>query len=468
MALLLWPLVAVWLYKARPVGEATLWTILGGFLLLPVDAAIKIEGVPQFDKISVSNLAALAGCFMVSRRHLRLKSLGIAGVLLFIFLFSPLITAELNRDPIVLPYWTIEGETFYDAVSAVVGQFLFVIPFFLGRQILRGAEDSERMLRVLVIAGLAYSVPMWFEIRMSPQLHTWIYGYFPTSFNQQFRDGGFRPVVFLGHGLVAAFFIMTTAVASAAFWRAQVRVFKFSPAGTTAYLCTLLALCKTLGDLIYGAVLVPLVRWTQPRLQVRLAVVLASVALLYPVFRAADIIPTDAIVTMISSISAERAGSLKTRFDNESQLLARASERPLFGWGRWGRNRVYNGETGQDTSFTDGRWVITIGSWGIFGFLAEFSLLSLPIFRAFSIIKFTESSRERIFFAALTLILGVNMIELLPNSTFTPWTWLLAGSLLGRSETLSAFGRGRDNFIDSGRTPDLKSGFQNVRTRPMP
>ena len=44
--------------------------------------------------------------------------------------------------------------------------------------------DSEEILRVLIIAGLVYSVPMLFEIRLSPQLHNWIYGYYPSQFVQ--------------------------------------------------------------------------------------------------------------------------------------------------------------------------------------------------------------------------------------------------------------------------------------------
>ena len=31
---------------------------------------------------------------------------------------------------------------------------------------------------------------------MSPQLHYWFYGYYPSDFNQYMRDGGFRPMVF--------------------------------------------------------------------------------------------------------------------------------------------------------------------------------------------------------------------------------------------------------------------------------
>ena len=43
----------------------------------------------------------------------------------------------------------------YDGLSAVVGQLLFLLPFFLGRQFLRNSADIEEILRTLVIAGTA-------------------------------------------------------------------------------------------------------------------------------------------------------------------------------------------------------------------------------------------------------------------------------------------------------------------------
>ena len=50
IALLLWPIVGLWLYQSRPIGQATLWTILGGYLLLPAGGSIKFEMIPAFDK----------------------------------------------------------------------------------------------------------------------------------------------------------------------------------------------------------------------------------------------------------------------------------------------------------------------------------------------------------------------------------------------------------------------------------
>src|SRR5215469_13166219 len=109
-----------------------------------------------------------------------------------------------------------------------------------------------------------------------------------TNFIQEVRESGYRPMAFMGHGLVACFFLMTAAVAAAALWRARVRVMTFAPAGVvTAYLGTVLLLCKSGAATVYGITLVPLVSWTSPRLQMRGAAILVSIALLYPFLRPA-------------------------------------------------------------------------------------------------------------------------------------------------------------------------------------
>ena len=71
----------------------------------------------------------------------------------------------------------------------------------------------------LVVAGLAYSVPMLIEVRLSPQINIWVYGFFQHNFDQMMRYGGFRPIVFLPHGLWVAFFALMALVAAVGLWR---------------------------------------------------------------------------------------------------------------------------------------------------------------------------------------------------------------------------------------------------------
>jgi hypothetical protein len=450
IALLIWPIVALYLYSRRPISQATLWTILGAFLLLPVGTVIKFEHIPGFDKQSIPNLAALICCSLFAGRLPKLfRGFGLAEVLILVLLIGPLITSLLNTDPIQIGDTFLPGVGPYDALSAAVAEFIFILPFFLGRQFLQRPEDNADILRMMTIAGLAYSLPMLFEVRMSPQLHTWIYGYFPSSFVQQMREGGFRPAVFLGHGLAVAFFAMTTTVAAAALWRTGTRIGRLTPGGITGYLSFVLVLCKTGSALVYAAILVPLVRWASPRLQLRFASVLVVLALCYPMLRAANLVPTTSIIETVSAINLNRAASLQTRFDQEQQLLDRAWERPWFGWGRFGRNRVYNGYMGRDSSITDGRWISTMGTFGLVGFVAEFGLIAFAVLRAAAALKFTATVWEAWYLAALALIVAINNFDLIPNSSISPWTWLLAGALLGRAEALYAAERqwiSRDNL----------------------
>jgi len=441
LALFGWPLVAMWLYSTRPVGQATILTILGGFLLLPPDAFVKIKMIPEFDKDSIPSLAAFVMCMVVTRRTIRLgNGFGKVEFFLLALFITPFVTSLMNSDPLVFRDLKIPGLGFYDAGSTIIRRFVLLIPFFLGRQLLRGPVDNEDILRMLVAGGLIYSLPMLFEVRMSPQLNYWIYGTVVRDFIQEVRAGGFRPVVFLGHGLHTAFFAMTTVVAAAALWRSQPRLFRAPTAAVVGYLGVVLALCKSAAPIVYAAFLMPLVRWATPRIQMRVALALVMIALSYPILRTADLVPTSAMLQVARQVSPDRAISLGQRFRNEQALLQHASHRFWFGWGRFGRSRVRK-ESGVSVVNPDGYWIITLGQFGFIGFLAIFGLLGLSVFRAASALKFAESKRDANYLAALTLIIAVSVVNLLPNSDIFPWTWLFVGALVGRAEALRAAAR---------------------------
>jgi len=461
LALAAWPIVAIYLYATRTIVSATLWTIMGAYLLLPVGAQIHFEGIPQFDKDTIGNLSALVGVMLVGRRALRLwNGFGIVEVLLLIFLISPFITEELNTDPIVGPNLFLPPGSTYDAISAVARQFLLMIPFFIGRRILRDSTDTKAILHVLVIAGLFYSLPILFELRMSPVLNTWIYGYFPSQFDETVRDGGYRPVVFIGHGLGLAFFVMTTVAAAAAHWQTRARVTRFSPAGITGYLGVVLLLCKSLGPLMYAGALTGLIRLTSTKFQAGVALVLVTIALTYPLLRSADLIPTNTFISAAAVVNEDRAVSLQTRFDQEQKLLDRAEQRIWFGWGRFGRNLIYD-SYGKDISIPDGEWIIVIGTFGLVGFVAEFGLLGLAVFRATAAFRFVETPDDKIYFAALTLISATNIFDLLPNAALTPWTWLVTGALLGRAESLRFAARARQISVSFGAPAKPRRAIQD-------
>ena len=83
----------------------------------------------------------------------------------------------------------------------------------------------------------------------------------------------------------------------------------------------------------------PRLEWLQLLVPVpAFAIVVAVIVMFYPMLRGAGWIPVDTVYNMALSISEERAASLKFRLDNEDALLTHANQKPLAGWGSWGRS----------------------------------------------------------------------------------------------------------------------------------
>ena len=440
IALFSWPIVTLYLFRRLAIERATLWSIVGAYLLLPKGTEVDLPMIPPLDKVAIPNLAVFFVCRVIMGKKVPLLPKEFkARILMLLYIGSPFMTALLNTDALIYGPLFIEGMKPYDALSAVIRQLIFILPFLLALQFFQSQKAMEEMLMVLVIAGVWYSFPMLLEVRLSPQLHSLIYGYFPHSFIQQMRGSGFRPVVFIGHGLWVAFFTMTALVASVALWRIKrSAVQKFSNGTVVAYLAVLLVLCKSMASLLYGFFLLFLVKFLKPKIQVRIAMAMALLALTYPVSRGLDLFPVQQMSELARAVSEERAHSFDFRIRNEEVLLNKVNQRPLFGWGNWGRNRIYDLNTGRDLSVTDGRWIIVIGQFGWAGLLAEFGLLALPIFLCAKFLRYTETRREAIVLAAVSLILGVSLLDLLPNNTMSPLTWLIAGALMARVESLKA------------------------------
>jgi len=444
IVLVSWPLVAILLYKIKSIHNASLWVIIGGFMFLPVKTEIDLPYFPALGKDSIPAISALIGCWLIKNKRISfIMELGKLKYLVILFVTIPFITAGLGSDSIIVGDRILDGLTYYDGLSAVINQLLIITPFFIGRQFFKTYEHQLLLFKTLVIGGLFYSILMLFEVRMSPQLHTWIYGYFPHNFGQQMRFGGFRPVVFMGHGLLVSFFSALILIASVALWRNKVRVRGFMPAWVSSYLLFVLLLCKSVGPFLYGMFGFFVVKILKPKVQMRIAVMLVSLAMLYPAMSILKVFPHQTMIDLAESISPERAQSLEFRFKNEGKLLDKATERIFFGWGGWGRNRIFNEESGRDTSVTDGRWILTLGQFGLFGFIAEFGLLAITVFRARKASIYLIDKNQISLLAAHALLVGVIMIDQLPNASLAPWLWLIAGTLLGRSENIISYQEGR-------------------------
>ncbi|OQK17031.1 hypothetical protein AU255_03795 [Methyloprofundus sedimenti] len=437
--LIIWPLISIRLYQTQTIQNASFWTIVGGFMTLPVRTEVDLPLIPALGKHSIPVVAAIVGCWLVKGRRIKyFANKGWLKFLVLLMIIAPFITVMLNGDRVIVGGDFIQGLTLHDGLSAVINQLLLITPFFMGKQFFRTYEDHLLIFKSLVVAGLIYSIPMLFEIRMSPQLHSWLYGYFPHEFVQQMRAGGFRPVVFMGHGLLVAFFTVVVLLSSTVLWKNNEKIRQFSATKLSYFFIILLFLCKSMASLMYGLFAVLMIKKTSYKVQLRMALILAILAVSYPMLSILNIFPHQQLSDLaVEYMGEERAQSLTYRFDNEKVLLDHGRKRFFFGWGGWGRNRVYNEETGKDETVTDGRWIITFGTAGWLGFIAEFGFLLVSVLQANKAAKIIKlSTKELTLLAAHALLVSFIMIDQLPNASFAPWLWLLVGILLGRSEDI--------------------------------
>lgn len=448
LVLVAWPLVSLILFRRLPARRAVAWTLLGGYLLLPPRAEFDLPLVPDLHKFSIASICAFVFAIVVARdRVWLLPRFWPARILLAGFVLSAIPTVLTNTDPIVFQAIantapiTVEsvrlpGLRLLDVLSVLSNQIIVLMPFLLGFHYFRSHEGLRDLLSILLIGALAYSLPALIEIRLSPQLNTWIYGFFQHDFWQMMRDGGFRPIVFLPHALWLALFFVSGLVAAAAFARSAERAARPRYVIAVIYLVMIVFLCKSLASMLYALALLPVLFLASPRQQVAVAVSFAVLAVTWPMLRNLGAIPIDWILAQAEWIDPDRAQSLGFRFDNENRLLERAGEKPLFGWGGWGRNLVRDSATAEILTIPDGRWIITFGTYGWVGYISEMGLLATPIFLLARQGRGQGARAFSSFVAPVVLILAITMVDMLLNDTLVPFVWLIAGATLGHAERL--------------------------------
>ena len=172
LALILWPLIAIKLYRKKEVIPATFWTIVGGYLLLPVGVEIDFPLIPSMNKETIPVIMAFLGCRYIAKEDVKiLPPKGIERNLILLFFLGAIGTVLTNGDPIVVGNNYLPGLSFRDLFSVIMGKYLLLLPFILGIQLIKTTDDQVQLFKLIVVAGLLYSVLILFEIRMSPQLH---------------------------------------------------------------------------------------------------------------------------------------------------------------------------------------------------------------------------------------------------------------------------------------------------------
>jgi hypothetical protein len=413
------PLILI-LFALLPARRAVLTAFVVGWLFLP-EAGFKLPGMPDYNKVTATNLGVLiVALFFDSGRMLKFRPRWF-DLPALVYCISPFFSSLTNNlGP-------------YDGLSAIAfNLFLWGIPYFIGRIYFNDLVGMRELAIAIFVGAMIYVPLCLFEIRMSPQLHKLVYGFLPQTFRESKRWGGYRPAVFLQHGLAVGMFMCTAALAGWWMWRSRVtRSIYGVPMGLAAVAVLATAiLCKSTGAILLLAAGLG-VLYASVRLRtVALLVCLVLFAPLYMGSRTLGLWSGQQLVNASSDIlGTDRAQSLAMRMRNEDQLAAKGMERPVFGWGRWGRNHIIDAETGKHT-VTDGMWVIALGQAGLVGLASFTLLLLLPVGMFIRGCPARFWSQPAIAAAAaMALLLVIHMIDNLFNAMANPIFMLAAGGL---------------------------------------
>lgn len=423
-ALLGWPLVVAIVFAMLRAPVAVLVTYVGGWLFLPV-AGLELFGFLNYDKgTAVPLVITLAIAVFDGRRlsRFRLRKIDLA---MLAFCAVPLASSLSN------------GLGLYDGLSAAAYQTIaWGLPYLAGRLYCSSPDGLRRLAIAMLGGGLVYVPLCLWEIRMSPQLHHLLYGFHQHDWTQVFRGGGYRPMVFMEHGLMVALWMTAASLLALAVYLsgAARRVWGLPPLLALVTLVATTVLCKSLGAIILlvaGAAVLLSTRALRASLPMALLLCLPAA---YVTARISGDWSGSELTRIVRGFSAERADSLAYRLSAEEKLRVKAMEHPLLGWGGWGRSFVRQsddpGRTGMVT--TDSLWIIVVGKHGLLGLVSLLAVFALPVLTLWRRCPPSQWARpEAVCAWALALVLTVYALDNLVNAMHNPIFLVIAGGLCG-------------------------------------
>ncbi len=457
-----WPLVTWFLFRKLRPGTALIATILLGYLFIPERVGYDPPLLPAINKYLLPAVCALVAMWIVqgkevttARNAARRQVAPIAAdteqasphdrrgpkakphrsritlVIPFILaglMVNGLITWWTNQSPLYYATKVLPGIRPYDIGMIWSLMLSMLLPLLVASRYLRTPDAPINLLKLLAWTGLVYSFLVLFEVRMSPKINIELYGFFAHDWRQHLRNG-YRPIVFLAHGLRVGIFLSIAVLAAATLARSNTDGHRWRWLALTIWLALCLAVSHNFGAAMITFALLPVILIAPVRVQFLLGMVIAGTVMLYPLARGSGLIPAERIVTAVASFAPERGESLNYRLQQEDALLSKANQKPVSGWGGWGRSRIFSEETGSSESVADGSWILIIGESGWIGYLGTFGLLCLPAIFAARRYKYYQMGTVE---AGLVLCLSANLIDLIPNSSIVAPIMLMAGTMWGR------------------------------------
>jgi hypothetical protein len=430
-----WIAFSVYMFKKREPQDAAVYVVVGGVMFLPT-YSFPIPVLQDYDKIMAIAVSLLIGHLSCgARRRYKAKFEAIDVFILVWCTFSPLATSLTN------------GLGLYDGLTNMLQNSIsWGVFYFVGRKYFGDPASLRKIMMAMVIGALIYLPLILYEIRMSPQLSRIVYGFFPHSFLQHIRYGGYRPIVFMEHGLMVALWSGVAAVSAFWLWRSRAvtSIKKVPMILITVILVGETFLCKSSGAIVLmgAGIALFLIIWKTK--SPAIINILMALTYGYIAVRATNLLPISDVNKFLSKyFNQERVDSFFWRLREEDLFGAKTRQQPLFGWGQFGRGWPLDPATGKKSiNFIDAFWLLNFNTYGLVGLASSFLAICagpMRMIKAFSNRRVAASAEGRERFAdciALSLIIALFLVDCISNAMFNPVYILATGALVSAARTL--------------------------------
>ena len=401
--------------------RAVLFSMLLAVMFMPF-VSIDLGGFVEFNRATALTIAVFFGVLLRDPERVFDFRPRWIDLPILIYCLVPIGTSVVN------------GLGLYDGLSGVLKQVLrFGGPYFIGRLFFTHAEHRRLLVRAVVFGALIYVPFCLWEIRMSPQLHKQVYGFYQHEFVQTIRGSSYRPMVFMQHGLMVAMWIAGGALFAAMMRvnRDPLRLFGFGWGTAAAGLAVVSVLMSSLGATL---LLFPFVGtiWFVRAARVRWPLyLLLFLPLVWVAGRTTGYLDDQRLAEAVAQVHPDRARSFASRLYTEDVLVQNTWRSPLLGLGTWGDDRTIMVDGQEEYVVVDGLWILAFSRYGVIGLLA---ILSVYFFPAFRVLRRTRpqdwSTRpDHGVCAALALLLTMVAIDNLMNAMLNAVWLAIAGAL---------------------------------------
>jgi O-antigen ligase len=416
----LFPIMALIFDAYLPRHKAVAASLMAGFLFLPT-AQIDIGGALYWNRTTAPVFVVFAGILMRDGALLRTFRFRWFDLPMLGWCLAPLFAAVLN------------GLGLYEGASLGFYQLIgWGGPYFIGRLHFRSKEQLVDLAKILFIGGMIYTPLCALEIRLSPMLHSMLYGFHQHSFAQTVRGSLFRPTVFLSHGLTVGMWMAMTTYLGWVLSSTKLGSNYFGLPSKFWLLCVAIVFiaCQSMGATFLAIaiwMLTVIARRTQGK---TLLLLFALIPITWAVTRTTGILETSTLSDASSMIDEERARSLTFRLDAEDKLIRYAKEQPIFGWSNRAFN-VVNNDRGREISVVaDGLWIISFSAYGLIGLASMLLMYLVPILIVLKHAppKLWIKEPMMLLTGSFAMVIGAVAIDSVTNAQLDPMFLLIMGA----------------------------------------